>query len=162
MRLYLVRHAWAGQRDESKHPDDRLRPLTEKGKKRFRRQMELLVERGFDVVHVATSPLVRCRQTAEILAAQSPHRPDVTDMEALAPGAELAPLIAWTHQQSEGDVAWVAHAPDVNELAAALIGTGSASVDFAKGAVAAIEFQGAARSGLGTLRWLVTAEVLGC
>jgi len=47
MRLYLVRHAWAEEADSKRWPNDGERPLTDDGKKRFRKTVEALVERGF-------------------------------------------------------------------------------------------------------------------
>ncbi|MEX0714202.1 MAG: histidine phosphatase family protein [Pirellulales bacterium] len=161
MRLYIVRHAWAVQRGDPEWTNDDLRPLTEKGRKRFRRFLALLVERGFEPAHLATSPLVRCRQTAELIQAIVPDRPEVVELEALAPGSRLGPLVEWSQQQDGIDLAWVGHAPDVGRLAAELIGDGSAAIDLAKGAIAAIDFAGSPRPGDGTLVWLVAPKLLG-
>ena len=159
--LYIVRHAWAEEPGED-YPDDRLRPLTKAGRKRFRKFVKQLAKRGFDPRHVASSPLVRCRETAEIIAKQAKSEPQITEMEALAPGSSLEPLIAWTRLQTTGDVAWVGHAPDVGLLTASLIGDSRMALHFAKGAVAAIEFDGEVAAGKGLLRWLITADVLDC
>lgn len=159
MIVYVVRHAWAEERDAERWPDDELRPLTTGGKRRFRRQVNKLLRRGFRPARVATSPLVRAAQTAEIVTRQlgltsADVRPE------LSPGSELAGLIMWTLEQGASDVAWVGHAPDVEELTASLIGTGQARLRFGKGAVAAIEFAGPCRAGAGRLRWLVSARLL--
>lgn len=159
MIVYVVRHAWAEERDPERWPDDELRPLTAGGKRRFRRQVSKLLRRGFRPTRVATSPLVRAGQTAEIITRQlglaaAEVRPE------LAPGSELAGLIMWTLEQGPCDVAWVGHAPDVEELTAGLIASGPARLRFGKGAVAAIEFAGPCRAGAGRLRWLVTARLL--
>ena len=37
MELFIIRHAWAAERDDAAFPDDSLRPLTDKGRKRFAR-----------------------------------------------------------------------------------------------------------------------------
>jgi phosphohistidine phosphatase len=159
--LYIVRHAWAEEQGES-YPDDERRPLTKSGRKRFRKIIKRLAKRGFNPLHVATSPLVRCRQTAEIIAKHVDSGPQVTNLDALAPGSSLEPLIAWTRLQSEGDGAWVGHSPDVGRLTASLIGEPHTAICFAKGAVAAIEFDHEIAAGKGQLRWLVTAEILDC
>jgi phosphohistidine phosphatase len=161
MLLYIVRHAWAGQHGDPEYPDDSLRPLTKKGEKRFRRVAKRLVKRGFAPCYVATSPLVRCRQTADILMDHLNGIAQLTVLDELAPGARLEEVLPWTRQQPAGDVAWVGHAPDVNHFVAALIGGGSGHADMDKGAVAAIDFDGTLEVGAGTLRWLSTAEVLG-
>lgn len=160
MILYIVRHAWAGSPDDPRYPDDALRPLTDKGRKRFRRVARRLAKRGMAPARVATSPLVRCRETAEILV-KCTGKPPLTVLEQLAPGARLDELLPWTREHGAGDVAWVGHAPDVGRLAAALIGADGECIDLAKGAVAAIEFDDEIAAGRGTLRWLATAELLG-
>ena len=71
MDLYIVRHAWAGQRDDSRWPDDGMRPLTAEGKERFARVVRKLADAGVAPGIIAASPLVRCVETAEILAAGS-------------------------------------------------------------------------------------------
>ena len=69
MDLYIVRHAWAADRDDPQWPDDDLRPLTEEGKERFAQMAAKLVGRGMTPEVIATSPLVRCVETAQLLAA---------------------------------------------------------------------------------------------
>ncbi len=155
MLLYIVRHAEAGQHGDPRWPDDSLRPLTPKGRKRFSRLVKKLVRRGFAPTLVATSPLVRCRQTAQVLIERLDGQPKLLELNELAPGGELAALVSWTRDQSESDVAWVGHAPDVDRLTAGLIGSGFSNFRFAKGAIAALEFEGEITPGHGELRWLV-------
>jgi phosphohistidine phosphatase len=164
MILYIIRHAWAGQFGDPQWPDDFQRPLTAEGKERFAQVVEVLAERGFRPEIVATSPLVRCRETAEIVARQGGERSRLVELDALRPDSDLEGLVAWTSSKAREcrEVAWVGHAPDVGEMTAALIGQTGASVRFAKGAVAAVGFEGRPRLGQGQLRWLVTAKMLGC
>lgn len=161
MRIYIVRHAWAEDRGEAQYPNDDLRPLSRRGRKRFRRLVRKLANRGFDVSRIATSPLVRCRQTTDILADYVASEAAIIELDALRPGSRLEPLLDWTRQQQGRDVAWVGHAPDVDRLAAALIGD-SAAIQFDKGAVAAIEFEAMPAAAGGVLRWLAVAELLNC
>jgi phosphohistidine phosphatase len=161
MIIYLVRHAWAGEHGDPKYPDDALRPLTSKGLKRFRRVAKRLTKRGFAPRLIATSPLLRCRQTADALLERLDDQTTIVELPELSPGAQLEPLLDWTRQHSDQDVAWVGHAPDAGRLAAALIGATVDQIDFAKGAVAAISFEDLPGPGAGTLLWLVTAELLG-
>ena len=162
--LYIVRHAWAGYFGDPDWPDDSLRPLTEKGKERFSKVVEILTEREFLPQVLATSPYVRCRQTAEIIAEICPSHPAILELGELAPSGEMGGLLKWTAGQSVkyDRIAWVGHAPDVGHFAAALIGNGESWIRFAKGAVAAIEFEDEIGLGEGELRWLTTAKILGC
>ncbi len=164
MILYLIRHAWAEEQGDLQWTDDRQRPLTEEGKERFARMVKGLVDRGFAPQLVATSPLVRCRQTADIVAKHSPERPKVIERTELEPGSNLEGILHWTRSQAGNfeEVAWVCHVPDVGNMAASLIGDESCSLRFAKGAMAAIRFPGPPGVHEGELNWLVTAKILGC
>ena len=165
MILYIIRHAWAGHYGDPAWSDDFQRPLTDEGRRRFAVMVEQLVARDFAPEVVATSPLVRCRQTAELVAAGVAGRPEVVERDALMSGGDLEAMLTWTAAQAEqyGEIAWVGHAPDVGRLTATLIGEPSGWIRFAKGAVAAIRFDDdMPRPAEGELRWLVTAKMLGC
>jgi phosphohistidine phosphatase SixA len=161
MLLYIVRHAWAEERDDSKWPGDLQRPLTDKGQKRFAQVVKKLVEADFEPAVIATSPLARCRQTAELIAERVTGKPSIVPLDALAPGSDLTAMLKWTREQAESDVAWVGHSPDVEIMAAHLMGGGDSALRFAKGAVAAIEFEGQIEPQRGELQWLATAKLLG-
>src|SRR5580765_5134354 len=66
MRIYLMRHGPAGNRD-TWTDDDSLRPLTEKGERRTRAAADGLKRLNPAIDVLLTSPLVRARQTAEIV-----------------------------------------------------------------------------------------------
>jgi phosphohistidine phosphatase SixA len=162
MFVYIARHAWAGERGDPRWPDDSLRELTPEGIERYTEVVKALADHGFAPARIVTSPYTRCRQTADIIAEYVDGTPEIDELEALEPGSDLDPLIEWTNEQGGKDVCWVGHSPDVERLAADLIGDGAARVRFAKGAVAAIGFEGdAANPGGGELYWLATAKVLG-
>ena len=76
IELYLVRHAIAAERGP-KYPDDRLRPLTPAGSKKFAESVPGLIEMDVVIDFVLTSPLVRARDTAMILAAGLKPKPAV-------------------------------------------------------------------------------------
>ena len=162
MKLFIVRHAWAGESGDPRFPDDRLRPLSDEGRKRFGRMVKQLVERGFCPQVLATSPLLRCRQTAEVIAERLGGQPVIVERDELAPGAEVADLWRWSMSQDAQPVAWVGHAPDVSHMAALRIGDAGSQIRFAKGAIAAIEFADEPTPGRGELQWLATAKLLGC
>ncbi|MBN2293994.1 MAG: histidine phosphatase family protein [Pirellulales bacterium] len=167
MDLYIVRHAWAGHYGDPQWPDDFERPLSSAGKERFAEFAEKLAGRGFLPQLVATSPLVRCRQTAELVVdaveKAGQQRPRLVEVEALVPGGDFDELIEWSKERAKefDSMAWVGHAPGVGRMTAALIG-GRGEIRFAKGAVAAVRFPLAPEQGNGELRWLLTAKMLGC
>jgi len=164
MDLYVIRHAWAGHYGDPDWPNDALRPLTPEGRERFVRMVAELLQRGFAPKLIATSPMVRCRQTAEVVASVAGGNAEVIQLDELLPGGDLEALLAWTAKQAQqhDQIAWVGHAPDVGTLAAELIDHPDGWIRFAKGAVAAIHFHEAPQIADGQLRWLLTAKLLGC
>jgi phosphohistidine phosphatase len=140
MDLYIIRHAWAGHFGDPQWPDDSKRPLTEKGKNRFAVMADILVDRGVEPTIIAASPMLRCRQTADILAEQLAGRAEVVEQEDLLPEGNIENLLEWTSEQARRheQIAWVGHCPQVNEYTALLIGLSDGAIRFSKGAAAAI------------------------
>lgn len=160
IQLYLVRHAIAAERGP-KYPDDRLRPLTVAGKKKFAHSVPGLIEMGVVVDFVLTSPLVRARETAQILAAGLKPKPAIAEVEALAPGGRPQAILEAikTHARRCRRLALVGHEPDLGELAARLLAA-RGNIEFKKGGVALIEVSGATPGGPGTLRWMLTPKAV--
>src|SRR6266508_2535013 len=96
MLLLLNRPAHAGTSDPAQWPDDRDRPLTDKGRKTQRRMSRLLGELGFTPSLVLASPWVRAAQTAQILVEtlELPNAPVPCD--ALATDPDLSRLADFT------------------------------------------------------------------
>jgi phosphohistidine phosphatase len=160
--LYIVRHAYAGQHGDPRYPDDSLRPLTKRGVKQFRKVVKKLHRIGFAPEVLATSPLIRCKQTADVICERVFPPPEFVELDALQPGSELDTLIAWTNARGAESTAWVGHAPDVDHLAAALLGMDGRAISFSKGAVAAIRFDEHVALGEGGIRWFAGPKLLGC
>lgn len=160
--LLVVRHAIAEDREafaRTGDPDE-LRPLTPRGRKRMRRAakgLRTLVPR-IDVL--ATSPLVRAVQTAEILA-------DVYDLEleevaALEPDASSKSLLGWLEKQDEGStVAVVGHEPSLSFHVSWLMARSDEPlVEFKKGGACLLRFYDEVFSGGATLLWMATPRLL--
>lgn len=155
-RLYVIRHAVA--EDVAPDGDDASRRLTKKGRRRFERLVRLLDTTGMEIDRIATSPLVRTRETAEILADTLGSRPPIEVVEALAPGADWRAMVEWTIRQDAARVAWIGHAPCVGRLVALTIGDGTAAIRMQKGAVAAIRLDDGPGQP-GELEWLATTDL---
>lgn len=163
LELYLVRHAVAALRGPD-YPDDADRPLTDDGSARFRRAVAGLRQAGVQLDLVLTSPYVRARETAELLATGLRPKPKVVVVEALAPGQRRSEIVAAVaHHSASGRgaarLALVGHEPDLGELAARLLGA-KGRFEFKKGAVCRIDVDRAMPAGPGTLRWFLTPRVL--
>jgi phosphohistidine phosphatase len=157
--LYLVRHAVAEERGDE-WPDDAKRPLSDEGASRMRKAARGLDRLGVTLDVVVTSPLVRAKQTAELVAGALNPRPPIVTAESLAPDGTFQEIIADLEKQSKRTrIAIVGHEPGIGEFAARLIGSRH-SIDFKKGAVCRIDVDALPPSGPGDLRWLLTTKIL--
>jgi len=157
--LYLIRHAVAEDRGDD-WPDDAKRPLSEDGSSRMRKAARGLDRIGVTLDVIVTSPLVRTRQTAEIVAGALNPKPPIVAAESLAPGGTYQAVVADLEKQSKrARIALVGHEPGIGEFAARLIGSRH-PIEFRKGAVCRIDVDAIPPSGPGDLRWLLTPKIL--
>jgi len=93
MDLYLVRHAIAADRGEGAFPNDDERPLTPEGIHKFRLAARGLSELGMKPGRIVSSPLLRAKQTAEILRDAVAKDVAITISPSLTPNAEYGALL---------------------------------------------------------------------
>lgn len=158
MQVCLIRHAIAVERGTAGYVDDRARPLTPEGRKRMK-EASAGLKQIFRPDAILTSPILRARQTAEILA--DTFEAPVTVLDALGNGDHGGAIGACAASHEEA-VALVGHEPWMGELLSMLL-TGepgrSASV-FRKGAAALVSTYGPPSAGNGTLEWLLQPGML--
>lgn len=158
MKVFLVRHAVAHERSRARWPDDSLRELTPAGKKKFRKAARGLAPLLPANVRILTSPFVRARATAAILAAVRGGK--VVECAELAAGGN--PRATFELLKIRGGAAnvLVGHEPDLGRFVAAALGAGSARFAFKKGGAACLEFRGRIAPEAATLLWMLTPKVL--
>jgi phosphohistidine phosphatase len=162
MDLYLVRHAVAFDPDETQWPDDRDRPLTPEGEKRFRRAARGLTEIMPSVDVMLASRFARAWRTAELLEKEASW-PKPVACEALEVSREPAEVLqALQDYAASSTIALVGHEPSLHELASYLLtaDTSHARLEFRKGGVARLELPDGLRPGAAYLRWLLPPRVL--
>ena len=160
MRVFLIRHAVAFERDRTRWPDDRLRPLTPAGIEKFRKGAVGLAWLAGEIECVLTSPLVRARQTADILATAA-RWPAASEAPHLAPGKGVEQALALVRARRVESIALVGHEPDLSRIAAVSLGAGGgASIVLKKGGAACLEFDRVVRPGGAQLLWLATPKLL--
>jgi phosphohistidine phosphatase len=163
MKLVLVRHAIAEDREEfqsSGEPDEQ-RPLTGEGRKKMKRAANGLRELVSRVDILATSPLTRAQQTAEILAKRYDDA-SLTVVDALDPLQPYESFLDWLRRLDDIDtVCAVGHEPHLSGLASWLMtGNEKPFLEFKKGGACLLEFDGVIDKGTAQLRWLLTPAQL--
>lgn len=121
VNLYLVRHGIAAQREE--YPEDGVRPLTSEGKRKTKQVAQQLLNLGVRFDLILTSPLVRARQTADILKAigLSSQLEESTD---LTPEGSIYSWLTWWEEwrnQGGSSLALVGHEPNLGEWTEILV-----------------------------------------
>jgi phosphohistidine phosphatase len=157
--LYLIRHGVAEERGEA-WPDDSKRPLTSDGMSKLRKTARALERLGVAIDVILTSPFVRTRQTAEIIAGGLDPHPHLVTADSLAPGGTPAAVLSDLEKHAKRQrIALVGHEPGIGELAARLIGSRH-PIAFKKGAVCRIDVEGLPPAGPGDLCWFLTPKIM--
>ena len=155
IQLYLLRHAHAGSQENWQGPDSE-RPLSAKG----RRQAELLgaflAERAFSPDAIVTSPKVRARQTADLVADAIGIAVSVDDR--LAGPLELDEVSDICAKAGGDSVVLVGHDPELSEICGQLLGI--ASLEMKKGAFARFDVALPLVRGAARLRWLLPPDLV--
>jgi phosphohistidine phosphatase len=161
MELLIVRHAIAFERDRQRWRDDGARPLSPVGIRQSRKAAAGMKEFSKAPDRLLTSPLVRARQTAQILTDVAGW-PQAEEVHELSPGQSALAVLTLLVKDRSKRVAVVGHQPDLAALlTACLLGEdGALAVDMKKNAVACVSFEGSARAGRAVLKWLATPRML--
>ncbi|HYH92872.1 MAG TPA: histidine phosphatase family protein [Candidatus Saccharimonadales bacterium] len=156
MRLHLLRHAHAGDAATWDRPDAE-RPLSDKGRAQAERLGKHLAAVDAELGLFLTSPKVRARDTAVIVAAALGA--NVEEDDRLAEGFLVSTLEEILRDHGDPDpVTLVGHDPDFSEVLATLIG--ARELPMRKGAVARVELDRPLTPEGGELRWLLTPDLL--
>jgi phosphohistidine phosphatase len=159
MKLLVVRHGAAMDQDEFARTEqsDDLRPLTDEGRVEMKSVAAGLRAEVQTLDLLATSPLVRARQTAEIIAgAYELGEPEITS--SLVPGASFEEFVSWCASLGEKKViAVVGHEPHLGTLVTWLLAGGSESrIRLKKAGACLLEFESQPQRDSGILNWLLT------
>ena len=153
MVLYIFRHGIAGPAPPGQ--GDAARTLTSEGIDQLKRQARTLERAGFRMDRLLTSPLVRARQTADLLAPAFGVSPETDTL--LQPGCtfdDATELLARYPQAVR--VMLVGHQPDLGRLARVLTGS---NAKMRTGMMAVIDVHALRPSG-GLLLGLYDPEVM--
>jgi phosphohistidine phosphatase len=161
MDLYIVRHGKAGK-STSDLLEDNARRLTKKGRAEMRMIAGWLKKADISWDVIASSPLPRAWETAEIIAAEQDPHPPVEAWECLATGGNRQDLRKNLIDCRDcSSVLIVGHEPMLSDLVGNLTAVSSnASVVLGKGSVAKVRNVNAEGVFSGTLEWLIPAYII--
>ena len=161
MMLYILRHAEAEETAETCGYE--ARKLTVHGKDRMSDVAAGMRAFGLEFDAILTSPLVRARETAEIVAAEYSNAPPPHVLPALSGGVPPAEAVNALMPFARHDsVLVVGHEPQLSGLVSLLL-TGSPDamqLRFKKGACVALDVPKRFERGGAELRWMLTQRQL--
>lgn len=157
MNIYLIRHADAEK--ASVKIRDFERSLSVQGKNSMIISAEFWKNLIPSFDYIVSSPLIRAKQTAEIIAGKFEIEEKIIIDKRLSPGSKTQSIIDIANELELKHVAIVGHQPDCSEHLANLVSVSGANIVFNKGAIAKINFPGKIRQSRGILEFLIPPNI---
>jgi phosphohistidine phosphatase len=163
MNILILRHGIAAEPGAPGLENDSARPLIPKGERRLRaaaaamRKMEL----SFDLI--LSSPLLRAKQTAEIVSAELKLKKRLQFSDALTPGGSVKDLLRQLDElrPAPENVLLVGHEPYLSRLIALLVSSsGDAAIEMKKGGLCKLEVEELRHGQCARLAWLLTPSLM--
>ena len=159
MNLYILRHGLAVERGTPGFENDARRPLTPKGRRQLRKITDAIGAMKLRPDVILSSPLVRARQTAEIVAAGLKLERRLAFADELSPGGNVKKLTVkiGALEPLPENLLLVGHEPDLSKMISLLV-TGKTSAGFAlkKAGLAKLEVESLRAGECATIVWLLT------
>lgn len=160
VNLYLLRHGLAVEPGTPGFERDADRPLIPKGERKIEKIAEAFgaLELSFDLI--LSSPYVRARQTAELVAKTLNLRKKLELSETLTPSGSARKLIDWLNHLQFQDVLLVGHEPFLSELISLLTAgqPGAIHVVMKKGGFCKLSAESLRPDRCAALEWLLTPK----
>jgi phosphohistidine phosphatase len=159
MEIYILRHGIAVERGSRGYKNDSDRPLTKEGQEKMRQIAVAMLAMDLKFDLILSSPYIRARQSAEIIAEEIGR--DVTLTDFLKPNANALELIAEINDEKPQRVLLVGHEPDLSHLVSVLIsGSGNAQIELKKGSLCKLTSDKLTFGQCATLNWLLAPKQL--
>ena len=157
-----MRHGIAAERDTARMADDDRRPLTPDGERKVARVARVLQSLGCSIDVIFSSPVVRSKQTADIVA--DVLGCDIVKLnDALRPGRAASEFVHLLNSMPPGydAVLAVGHEPDLGRLTGLLLaGTPDLQIHIRKGGIIRMSIDRSAVGSAATLEWVLPPKVL--
>lgn len=159
MDLLILRHGEAGRHSLS--PEDSKRSLTFEGRQEIVDLSNGLKSLGIKLDKVFTSPLLRAKQTAEIVTKSLKYKGTIEDLNSLKPeGNRLEFYSVLSKLKQESVILVVGHEPYLSEMISEAISQSGCRINLKKAGMARIRVISTLPKIKGELRWLLTPKHL--
>jgi phosphohistidine phosphatase len=161
MRIYVVRHGMAIERDDPKCPPEAERYLTAEGVAKTKQVARGVTELGATADLLLSSPYVRAMQTAEIFAGALGYaKAKIRRTDLLLPGADAGLLFReLAKDKDSAEVFLFGHGPQVDDIVAMALGAKNPCTALKKAGVALVELKRVSPPS-GELIWLAPPKLL--
>ena len=164
MNLFLLRHGIAVEAGTTGYEKDADRPLTPKGERRLERITDAMEAMKLKFDLILSSPYVRARQTAEIIANGLGLKKKLEFSDDLVPGGSGRAVVALLNKLEPlpANILLVGHEPFMSEFVSTLSsGDARVAIDFKKGGLCKLEIETLRPGRCATLAWLLTPRQMG-
>lgn len=160
--IWFMRHGDAVSADEA--GSDHARRLSALGRDRVAATGAWLASKGHLPGLIWHSPLVRARETAELMLAAAGRDVALEEQTLLSPGVDWAAVFLRLKQRLEVEprlspVLLVGHQPDIG--VGIVLATGGGQQQIVPGTIGAVEFASWPQRGVGSLKWFVRGDMIG-
>jgi phosphohistidine phosphatase len=162
MHIVIIRHGVAASSASAKSAhDDASRPLTKEGRQKMRKAAKGLRQLVPSLDLIATSPLTRAAETAEIVS-EAYEGARTVQISALSPRKPVPTLLEWLNAHPpDATVALVGHEPHLSTFVCWLLtGLQESFVELKKGGIALLEATTPVAPGRAKLHWLLKPSQL--
>jgi phosphohistidine phosphatase len=163
MNLFILRHGLAVEPGSAGIAQDSDRPLIPEGERKLRRIADALEEMDVSFDWILSSPYVRARQTAEIIAESLRVGKKLEVCEHLTPAGSVTKLVELIDQKKPvpENALLVGHEPYLSELISLLLtGDSEMRVVMKKGGVCKLTLETIQTGQCATMEWLLTPKQL--
>ena len=162
MKIYLIRHSNAVDPGTPGYEDDSLRPLTDKGRDKMKEIASALKKMDWKPDLIVSSPYLRARETAEILAKVLKYKKELLFNDTLVPTGSADEIIGEINEKySVDELVLVGHEPCLSTLIGMLTaGNPDLAIDLTKGGVCCLSTDDLRTERKAFLEWLLTPKIL--
>jgi phosphohistidine phosphatase len=164
MELFLLRHGIAVERGDLDYQNDAERPLTAEGRRELRQVGVAMRKMKLGIEVILSSPLVRARQTAEIVAAELKLKKKLAFSDALKHGSSVKTLVTEVNglKPAAETILLVGHEPDMGDIISLLVtGRSAAGLSLKKAGLAKLQITTKLSPGrCASLVWLLTPKLM--